>query len=185
MPFAAGVVLTSHPELLKATFGVTTPYMPKVNTPLPPENFAISTQWTRRMNALKLWLTLKVHGREAYEAHIDRQVQLGAWFRQQVENSSYFRLFAPPMLPIFNLCLREPLDTEENNAQILQAIVNEVTRDGRQWISTTFVNGCTVIRAMIISYLTEQRHLEELLERLHKGAERELHSRRSKTEAVR
>src|SRR6476646_6575342 len=47
MPFAAGVVLTSHPELLKVTFGVSTPYMPKTKVPIPPDNFAISTQWTR------------------------------------------------------------------------------------------------------------------------------------------
>ena len=38
MPFAAGVVLTSRPELLKPTFGVTTPYMPKVSSPLPPDH---------------------------------------------------------------------------------------------------------------------------------------------------
>lgn len=171
MPFAAGVVLTSHPDLLKTTFGVTTPYMPKVSTPLSPENFAISTQWTRRMNALKLWLTLKVHGRQAYEEHIDRQVQLAGWFRQQVESSAYFALFAPPMLPIFNLSLKEAPDGEETNARILQAIVGDVTRDGQQWISTTLVNRRTVIRVMIISYLTEQSHLQELLERLHKAAE--------------
>ena len=178
MPFAAGVVLTSHPELLKATFSVTTPYMPKLNTPLPPENFAISTQWTRRMNSLKLWLTLKVHGRAAYEEHIDRQIELARWFERQVADSPYLRLFAPPMLPIFNFCLREPLESEAANAQILQAIVDEVTRDGRRWISTTLVNGGTVIRVMIISYLTEQSHLEELLQRLHKAAEASLHARR-------
>jgi len=184
MPFAAGVVLTSHPELLKATFSVTTPYMPKVNTPLPPENFAISTQWTRRMNALKLWLTLKVHGREAYEEHIDRQIRLAEWLKQQIGTSPYFKLFAPPMLPIFNLCLRENLDTEENNTLTLQAIVSEVTRDGQQWISTTLVNGRTVIRVMIISYLTEQRHLQELLERLHRAAEANLGSQKTRRTPV-
>jgi len=183
MPFAAGAVLTSHPELLKATFGVTTPYMPKVNTPLPPENFAISTQWTRRMNSLKLWLTLKVHGRRAYEEHIDRQIQLADWFREQVERSRYFQLFAPPMLPIFNLCLRRPAGNEAGNAQILQAIVNEVTRDGKQWISSTLVNGSTVIRVMIISYLTEQSHLERLLERLHEAASAVIDTQMIRTQA--
>jgi glutamate/tyrosine decarboxylase-like PLP-dependent enzyme len=167
MPFAAGVVLTSHPELLKAAFGVTTPYMPKVKTPLPPDNFAISTQWTRRMNALKLWLTLRVHGREAYEQHIDRQIQLGNWFAEQITKSREFELFAPPMLPIFNLRLKNSPKDEPESAELHQAVVDEVTRDGKQWISTTIVNGQTVIRVMIISYLTEQRHLEELLRRLH------------------
>lgn len=175
MPFAAGVVLTCHPELLKQTFAVTTPYMPKVNTPLPPDNFAISTQWTRRMNALKLWLTLRVHGRQAYEEHIDRQIELANWFTDQIGKSESFELFAPPMLPIFNLRLKgSPID-ENSSAALHQALVDEVTRDGKQWISTTVVSGRTVIRVMIISYLTGQRHLEELLERLHRAAHFQAH----------
>ncbi|MFL6436431.1 MAG: pyridoxal phosphate-dependent decarboxylase family protein [Terriglobales bacterium] len=170
MPFAAGVVLTSHPELLKSAFGVTTPYMPKVNTPLPPDNFAISTQWTRRTNALKLWLTLRIHGRQAYEEHIDRQFQLAFWFAEQIRASTNFVLFTEPMLPIFNLQLKNSPREEERSAAKHQAVVDEVTRDGKQWISTTRVNGQTVIRVMIISYLTQQRHLEELLQRLERAA---------------
>jgi len=172
MPFAAGVVLTSHPELLKQTFGVSTPYMPKTDRPRPPDNFAISTQWTRRMNSLKLWLTLRVHGRQAYEEHIDRQVQLAHWFADQIGKSPDFELFAPPMLPIFNLRLKNPGSEQERGAMLHQALVDEVTRDGRQWISTTVVRRTTVIRVMIISYLTEQRHLEELLRRMHHAAGR-------------
>jgi glutamate/tyrosine decarboxylase-like PLP-dependent enzyme len=179
MPFAAGVVLTSRPELLKQTFGVSTPYMPKVNAPLPPDNFAISTQWTRRMNSLKFWLTLRVHGRQAYEEHIDRQIQLARWFAGQIGKSADFEFFAEPMLPIFNLRLKNSHLPEEQSGSLLQNIVDDVTRDGRQWISTTRVNGSTVIRVMIISYLTEQRHLEELLERLQRAASK------VRTEAVR
>jgi glutamate/tyrosine decarboxylase-like PLP-dependent enzyme len=170
MPFAAGVVLTCHPELLKKTFAVATPYMPKAEAPRPPDNFAISTQWTRRMNSLKLWLTLRIHGRQAYEEHIDRQMRLADWFMDQIGKSEDFELFAQPMLPIFNLLLRNSPTDEERNAASFQAIVDDVTRDGRQWISTTRVSGTTVIRVMIISYLTEQRHLEQLLERLHHAA---------------
>ena len=64
MPFAAGVVLTSHQEALQQAFATSTPYMPKKATsgsaPLL-DNFQVSTQWSRRMNSLKLWLTLQVH----------------------------------------------------------------------------------------------------------------------------
>jgi hypothetical protein len=40
--------------------------------------------------------------------------------------------------------------------------VEEVTRDGRRWISETAVNGRSVLRMMVISYLTEERHLDDL-----------------------
>ena len=163
MPFAAGVVLTSHPETLNSTFAVTTPYMPRATVQLPPDNFAISAQWTRRMNSLKLWLTLRIHGRAAYEQHIDRQIQLARWFADQVRRSSTFELLCEPMLPIFNLRLKHSSGEQRER---LERIVSEVTRDGKQWISTTRVRGETVIRVMIISYLTQQAHLQELLSRL-------------------
>jgi glutamate/tyrosine decarboxylase-like PLP-dependent enzyme len=64
MPFAAGIFLTRHPHLLEQTFGVETAYMPRIEhqsasgDPLPPDFYRISAQWSRRMNSLKLWLTL-------------------------------------------------------------------------------------------------------------------------------
>src|SRR5919108_313274 len=74
MPFSAGVILTSQPEMLARAFGIITPYMPKTAATLPVDNFKISAQWSRRANALKLWLTIRVHGRRAYEHHINRQM---------------------------------------------------------------------------------------------------------------
>ena len=53
--------------------------------------------------------------------------------------------------------------TEEERRTAHEAIVHEVTRDGRRWISTTLVNGHSVIRMMVISYLTGHRHLEDLM----------------------
>src|SRR2546426_1211259 len=76
MPFAAGVILTCHPETLEHAFAVAAPYMPKAAGAKLPDNSRISTQWTRRMNSLKLWLTLRVHGRKAYEELIDSQLRL-------------------------------------------------------------------------------------------------------------
>jgi len=46
----------------------------------------------------------------------------------------------------------------------------EVNRDGQRWISGATVNGKSVIRTMIISYLTGERHLEGLQEALQDAA---------------
>jgi aromatic-L-amino-acid/L-tryptophan decarboxylase len=95
VPFAAGAILTRRPEILERAFAVHAPYMPKAAGAVLPDNSKISTQWTRRMNALKLWLTLKVHGRKAYEEHIDRQMNLARGFAEWVKNSEFFELTAP------------------------------------------------------------------------------------------
>jgi glutamate/tyrosine decarboxylase-like PLP-dependent enzyme len=164
MPFSAGVVLTRHPETLQQAFGVSTPYMPKSATPSPIlDNFQVSTQWSRRMNSLKLWLTLRVHGRQAYEELIDRQLQLAAHFAQWASHSDRFELASPQVLPIVNLRARLRGAGESKVRAANESIVQEVTRDGWRWISSTEVNGRSVIRMMVISYLTGHRHLEELM----------------------
>ncbi len=173
VPFAAGVILTSHPEILERAFAVYAPYMPKAAGAVLPDNSKISTQWTRRMNALKLWLTLKVHGRKAYEEHIDRQMNLAHGFADWVGRTEQFELSAPMVVPILNLRLKGIADPKQR-AALHNAIVDEVTRDGRRWISETIVNGESVIRVMIVSYLTEERHLLGLEEALIAAASRVL-----------
>lgn len=160
VPYAAGVILTSHPEALQKAFAVNAAYMPKAAGAILPDNARISTQWTRRMNSLKLWLTLRVHGRQAYEELIDDQLRLAKGFADWVRSSEDFELAAPQVLPIVNFRVRG-LQGEELTAAN-NAIVEEVTRDGRLYISETVARGSSAVRMMVISYLTEERHLQEL-----------------------
>ncbi|HEY6252317.1 MAG TPA: pyridoxal-dependent decarboxylase [Candidatus Angelobacter sp.] len=175
MPFAAGVILTSHPETLAEAFAVATPYMPRDQRAVTLDNFKVSTQWSRRMNSLKLWLTLRVHGRQAYEDHIDRQLHLAHNFADWIKASDYFELAAPQVLPIVNWRLKLPGASEEELHAALEAILQEVTGGGQRWISTTLVNGRWVMRMMVISYLTQARHLEDLQAVLSAAARRVTH----------
>jgi glutamate/tyrosine decarboxylase-like PLP-dependent enzyme len=162
MPLAAGVILTRHPEMLERAFAVAAPYMPKAAESKGLDNSRISTQWTRRMNSLKLWLTLRVHGRKGYEEHIDRQLNLASHFVEWIKASEYFELAAPQILPIVAFRFKAPSLTQQQLAETHARIVDEVTRDGHRWISETNVNGHSVLRMMVISYLTEDRHLRDL-----------------------
>ena len=158
MPFAAGVILTSHPKILERAFSVAAPYMPKAAGAQLPDNSGISTQWTRRMNSLKLWLTLRVHGRKGYEELIDRQLNLAKSFVDWIQTSDDFELAVPQTLPIVTFRLKTGLSPQQL-AAAHDAIVEDVTRDGSRWISETLVRGQSVLRMMVISYLTEERHL--------------------------
>ena len=164
MPFAAGVVLTKRAEMLQTTFGVSTPYMPKIPGATIVDNFKVSTQWSRRMNSLKLWLTLRVHGRQAYEELIDRQLQLARQFADWVKASEDFELVTEPQLTIVNFRVKGVPETQVTGANA--AIVDEVTRDGGRWISPTIAAGKPVIRMMVISYLTGEKQIEDLQQAL-------------------
>jgi glutamate/tyrosine decarboxylase-like PLP-dependent enzyme len=166
MPFSAGVILTRHPQVLSRAFGISTPYMPKDGSAQHNDLFRISTQWSRRMNSLKLWLTVRVHGRQAYQEHIDRQLRLAHAFAGWVKTSPHYELTVEPALTIVNFRVRSAGRSEEQIAAANAAIVEAVTRDGTRWISETRVNGRSVIRMMVISYLTEERHLQALQQAL-------------------
>jgi glutamate/tyrosine decarboxylase-like PLP-dependent enzyme len=159
MPFSAGLVLTRHVDALQRTFSVPCPYLQKAPADELPDNMSISAQWSRRMNSLKLWQTLRVHGRRAYQELIDHQMKLAHTFAEWVASSEDFELAAPQVLPIINLRARGTgLGPQEIHA-LHSEIIDAVNRDGQRWISGAIVNGQSVIRTMIISYLTEERHL--------------------------
>lgn len=170
MPFAAGIILTRHASMLEKTFSVTSPYMPRVARPSMIDNFKVSAQWSRRMNSLKLWLTLRVHGRQAYEEMIERQMQLASAMREWFEGSEYFTLAAPQTLPILNFRLRGIPEDEAEAAH--QNFIDEFNRDGRYWISRTHVRGKSVLRMMIISYLSTAEHLAGLQDALQAAGKR-------------
>jgi aromatic-L-amino-acid decarboxylase len=165
MPFAAGVIITRRVEVLRVAFEVTTPYMPRDANANLVDNFKISTQWSRKMNALKLWVTLRVHGRQAYEEHIDRQLRLARSFADWIRKSEDYELVVDPDLTIVNFRVKNAGD-EQTTAVANQAVVEAVTRDGTRWISETKVAGRSVIRMMVISYLTDESHLKGLQDAL-------------------
>ena len=162
MPFSVGLVLTTHVDALERTFSVPCSYLQKAPPGPLPDNLNIGAQWSRRMNSLKLWLTLRTHGRRAYEELIDRQMDLARSFADWVATSENFELAAPQVLPILNLRLKAREVSSSNRKALHAAIIEEVNRDGQRWISGATVNGESVIRTMVISYLSEERHLREL-----------------------
>jgi aromatic-L-amino-acid decarboxylase len=173
MPFAAGVLLTRHPALLEPTFGLDTSYLPRATDNSLPDNFRISAQWSRRMNSLKFWLTLRVHGRQAYEELIDSQLRLAASMESRVLETGAFDLATPRRLTVLNFRARAARDLalpEEEIARLHHAIAAEITQDGQQWISTTRVRGRSVLRMMVISYLTEERHIDALAIKLQQAS---------------
>jgi glutamate/tyrosine decarboxylase-like PLP-dependent enzyme len=91
-------------------------------------------------------------------------LRLARQFADWVKQSEHFELVLDPQLTIVNFRVKGVLESEIATANA--AIVDEVTRDGRRWISQTIAGGGNVIRMMIISYLTSEKNLRGLQEAL-------------------
>ena len=75
------------------------------------------------------------------------------------------------MLTIVTFRATGPRDTGSKLAAAHASIVDAVTRDGQLWISDTVVNGTSILRMMVTSYLTEEHHVEALEQALEVAVE--------------
>ncbi len=169
---SAGMILTRHRDVLWRVFAANNPFMPATGKDGLLDNFNVGLQWSRRLNSLKLWMTLRVHGRQAYEELIDRQIVLAHEFARWITGSSQFELLTNPVLPSLNFRVCLPPGSAETDIKAAnEAVVDAVLNRGRFWISTATVAGNSVIRMLVISYLSEARHLEALKTALVEAAE--------------
>jgi L-2,4-diaminobutyrate decarboxylase len=114
-----------------------------------------SLQTTRRFDALKLWLTLRVMGAEQVGELFDRVVDLTADVADDLVRDHRFDLVAPPQLStlVFRCTPRAGLPDDVLDALVLEvraalaargeALVASTTVDGRHHLNLTLLNPTT------------------------------------------
>ena len=101
---------------------------------------------------------------------IDRQIDMASAMSQWIEQSYEFALVAPQSLTAVAFQLNMPDAAIDELKEANRAIVDKVNHSGQRWLSMTTVAGRSAIRMMVISYLTEDRHIRELQIALRRAA---------------
>jgi glutamate/tyrosine decarboxylase-like PLP-dependent enzyme len=110
--------------------------------PQPPDQVDKSLQTTRRFDALKLWLTLRVMGADAVGAYVEHVVDLATQVAREVADHPDLELAAEPTLSTVVLRHRVGL-TDEIRARLHaggRAMVAATTVDGERWLKLTLLN---------------------------------------------
>lgn len=172
VPFAAGVVLLKDGgRVLRDAFDITPEYLSEERGGADVEFdfFRYGQLGTRRFNALKVWMGLKTLGVRGYAEIIDRQIELTSYFAERIDELERFTRigeietavccfrFTPPELIALT-------DAEQDALQ--RALQQRVERSGEAWLSTTVLHGQRALRVNVNSFLTERRHIDDLLELL-------------------
>ena len=160
VPMGAGMFLCRENAWLSETFKVATAYMPPTPEGIA-DPYVHSIQWSRRLIGLKLFLTLAVAGRAGYAAAIEEQARQGDLLREKLVANGWEIVNATP-LPV--VCFRHL--SLGNDPAAYSALVADVQRRGRVWISATRLRGQPALRACITSYLTTEADLDILLDEL-------------------
>jgi L-2,4-diaminobutyrate decarboxylase len=132
-----------------------------------------SVATTRRFDALKLWFSLQLLGREKFAAMIDRTIELAAHAAKQIRANPWLELLHEPRLSsvVFRY-VSSNLNTDADtlNARLRQqlfdrglAVIGHTRARGRQCLKFTCMNPCTTeadVDALLDLIVGEGKRLE-------------------------
>jgi hypothetical protein len=123
------------------------------------------------MNSLKLWLTLRVHGPPSLRRINRSSAQAGGKFCRVGSGILILRSLCRIRFRSSRSGLKRMSYLNQNSPKHIIALWTRSPATGQCRISETVVNGHSVLRMMVISYLTGERHLEALQSAFAKGAQ--------------
>jgi aromatic-L-amino-acid decarboxylase len=180
VPFECGaLVVREGAQVLRAAFDITPEYLSEKREHLSGRDvefdfFRYGQLGTRRFNALKIWMALKHLGTRGYAAIIERQIELTHYLAGRLGELDGFRRIGPihtavccfRFLPAWAAAWDGPAQD-----QLQMSLQQRIERSGAAWFSTTVLHERRALRFNINSFLTEERHLDDLVEVLRREAD--------------
>jgi aromatic-L-amino-acid decarboxylase len=185
VPFAAGAVLVREGgRVLRDAFDITAEYLAEERggDDVPFDFFRYGQLGSRRFNALKIWFALKTLGTSGYAEIIERQIELTRYFAGRIAELENFECVGEVETAV--CCVRfVPEELRAGGVAELNAVQQElqqrVERSGEAWLATTTLHGRSVLRVNVNSFLTERRHIDDLLELLRRESTQLLKARKA------
>jgi len=121
---------------------------------------------SRRFRALKVWLSLRYHGLNAFRQAIRRKLEDAQFLAEQVRRYAQLELLAPVELSA--VCFRwrgsggSPKDDDLNRRN--EAILKKVIERGRVYISNASILGKFALRACIVNHRTKREDVQAVVE---------------------
>lgn len=146
-PIDCGCLLYRDRHTARRTFSHSGDYVRVLNQD-PTEGFAFfeeSMELTRRFRALKLWLSLRYHGRQAFREAIARDLRHAQLLAREVQSQPALELLAP--VPLSAVCFRH---RTKDNAGILRRVIAR----GRIYLSNAMIDGQFALRACFVNHRT-------------------------------
>ncbi len=106
----------------------------------------------RRFRALKLWMVLRSYGIEGLQAQIRGHVRMARELAEKVDAHPRFERLTPSRLGL--VCFRHMASDEIN-----QEILDGLNRSGKCFLSHARIHGRLILRVLVGSITTEERHV--------------------------
>ncbi|WP_229215436.1 pyridoxal-dependent decarboxylase [Duganella sp. CY15W] len=163
VPYDAGLLLVRDGAAQLAAFSAADRYLRRdlrgmaANSPWPCD---LGLDLSRGFRALKVWMTLQVHGADKLGRTIYQTCQLAQYLAERVRAQPQLELLAPVTLNI--VCFRYR-DHEPTVNALNAALVVAVQESGLAAPSLTSLDGQLAIRCAIVNHRTQARDIDALL----------------------
>src|SRR5215208_2393460 len=174
VPFSCGVSLVRDGgRVLRDAFDMTPEYLSedRGGADVEFDFFRYGQLGTRRFNSLKLWMSMKFMGREGYARTVERQIDLTKYLAKQVDKLPGFMRVGEVETAV--CCFRFVPESDLSGAgldRLQQRLQQIIERSGEAWLTTTVLHGRRAMRVNINSFLTEQHHIDDLVNLLARSA---------------
>ncbi|HJU92171.1 MAG TPA: aspartate aminotransferase family protein [Pyrinomonadaceae bacterium] len=167
VPFSCGATLVrGGGRVLRDAFDMTPEYLSedRGGADVEFDFFRYGQMGTRRFNSLKLWMAIQFMGREGYAKTVERQIDLTKHLAKRLDDLEIFKRVGEVETAVccFRFLPRQDLDGPELD-RLQQRLQQIIERSGEAWLTTTVLNGRRAMRVNINSFLTEQHHIDDLV----------------------
>lgn len=165
-PYETGCVIVRDRAWLRDTFHILPEYL-RDTQGAEAVNFAdYGIQLTRSFRALKLWLSLKVFGLDAFRRAVERGFVLAEAAEQMLHGMPDWEVASPAQMGI--LAFRyAPAGMPDDALDALNLdLIRRINDDGHAMLSSTVLRGRTVVRLCPINPRTSEADLRTTLARL-------------------
>jgi aromatic-L-amino-acid/L-tryptophan decarboxylase len=157
-PYECGCVLMREPGLLERAFSLDGAYL-RDTTSSEVQFRDRSPQLTRGSRALKLWLSLRVFGLDAFKAAIARGIELAELAERILRERDGWEVVTPAQLAVVTF-------RREGSDELNDRMVEAAVADGFTAPSTTIIDGRPVVRLCTINPRTTDDDIRMTIERL-------------------
>ena len=180
-PYETGCLLVRDPADLTRAFRVLPEYLQDVELGFEQVNFADrGLQLTRAFRALKVWMSLQMHGRRAHAEAVSRGIELGDVAESALRAAPGIEILSPASLGI--VCFRvNPASTREGASShwgadeawtedrleaLNRGIQETIVADGTAMMSSTRLRGRYALRLCILNYRSTAADVRAVVERI-------------------
>jgi aromatic-L-amino-acid decarboxylase len=169
-PFECGCLLVRAGRRLREAFRIQPHYLEDLQTGGQEVNFSdLGVQLSRMSRALKVWLSLRYFGVDAFRAAVDRSIDLARAAEARILASDRLELLTPARLGI--VCFRRRVDGADTDEveRLNRGLCEGLAASGEGLVSSTRLRAGFALRMCVLNHTSGPGDVERVLDWLERA----------------